>query len=131
MPKKRVLTIKMKSNRFWLLLLGILLLGSGIIGFYFMGGTGTMAVISQKGEVLYEIDLASVKTPYTIEIEGRYLNIVEVDHNRICVRHADCPDQVCVDTGWIEDGSRPIVCLPNQLVIEIKDEGMTADIAVK
>lgn len=131
MPKKRASTIKMKSNRFWLLLLGVLLLGSCAVGFYFMGGAGTTAVIAQKGEVLYEIDLEAVAAPYTIEIEGDCRNTVEVEQGRIRVVRADCPDGVCVDTGWITDGTKPIVCLPNQLVIEIKEDGTTADIAVK
>ena len=32
---------------------------------------------------------------------------------------ADCPDQVCVRQGWVQDRTVPIVCLPHRLVIEI------------
>ena len=33
---------------------------------------------------------------------------------------ASCPDKICVDRGWIDNGVIPIVCLPNKLTIEIR-----------
>ena len=131
MPKRKVLTIKMKSNRFWLMLLGGLLLISAVVGWMFAGKDGKTAVVTLDGIVLAEIDLSKVETSYTIEAEGKYHNTIEFDCGRVRVSHADCPDQVCVDTGWIEDGTVPIVCLPNRLVIEITGEGDGLDISAK
>ena len=48
---------------------------------------------------------------------------------RIRVESADCPDQVCVDQGWISDGTVPVVCLPNRLVIQIEGGGDGLDSA--
>ena len=42
-----------------------------------------------------------------------------MEPGRIRVSAADCPDQVCVEQGYISDGTVPIVCLPHGLVIEI------------
>jgi len=43
------------------------------------------------------------------------------------VAQADCPDQVCVHQGWIADGRVPIVCLPNQLIVQIEEGGSPLD----
>ena len=47
-------------------------------------------------------------------------NTVSVRPGAVCVSHASCPDQVCVRQGWVSYSVFPIVCLPNQLVIQIK-----------
>ena len=52
-----------------------------------------------------------------------------MEQGRIRVSQADCPDQVCVDQGWIADGTVPIVCLPHKLVIEIVGGGSAFDAA--
>ena len=47
---------------------------------------------------------------------------MEIKDHMIHVKSADCPDKICVDTGWIggDRKSVPIVCLPNRLVIEFE-----------
>lgn len=46
---------------------------------------------------------------YTVEVQPGRIRMVEID----------CPDGICVKTGWV-DGGTPIVCLPNRLIIEVK-----------
>ena len=46
-----------------------------------------------------------------------------MDQGRIRIAEADCPDQVCVNQGWISNGTVPIICLPHRLMIEIVDGG--------
>ena len=59
-------------------------------------------------------------------------NVISVEPGRIRISDANCPDHVCVDTGWISDGVIPIVCLPHQLVIRIEGGGNSdIDIAVQ
>ena len=88
-----------------------------------------MAKISQAGEVVREIDLTQVEEPYSfvLEGEGGALNTVQVEPGRICIGEASCPDQICVHQGWIDDGSEPIVCLPNQVIIQITGGGSQVD----
>ncbi len=90
-----------------------------------------IAKITQKGQVLREIDLTQVKEPYSFVIEGENgaLNTVQVEPGRICISEASCPDQICVHQGWIGDGSEPIVCLPNQVIIQITGGGSQVDAA--
>ena len=35
------------------------------------------------------------------------------------MKHADCPDKLCVNTGKICRTSEKIVCLPNRVMVEV------------
>ena len=79
-----------------------------------------VARITRDGVLLEEIDLNQVEKPYSLTLEdGSGTNTVQVERGRICVSEADCPDQVCVNRGWISDSTVPIICLPHKLMIEI------------
>ena len=90
-----------------------------------------VARIILNGTIVNEIDLTGDGLPQTFVYEGPggFTNTVEAEHGRIRVREAGCPDQVCVHQGWISDGTVPIVCLPNQLIIEISGGGDDLDTA--
>ena len=85
------------------------------------GSTGSpIARISRDGVLLEEIDLNQVEESYTLTFEDeRGTNTVLVEPGRIRISKADCPDQVCVNQGFISDGTVPIVCLPHRLLVEI------------
>ena len=83
-----------------------------------------VARITRDGALLEEIDLDKVDKPYSFTLEdGRGSNTVQVDQGRIRIAEADCPDQICVNQGWISNGAVPIICLPHRLMIEIVDGG--------
>lgn len=44
--------------------------------------------------------------------------IAEIKKEKIRMASSDCPDKLCVKQGWSE--KIPIICLPNQIVIEIR-----------
>ncbi|MCE5197211.1 MAG: NusG domain II-containing protein [Negativicutes bacterium] len=88
------------------------------------------AVISQSGVVIESIDLSLVKQTYEFTIwdaAGKAYNVIEVEHGRIRVKAANCAEQIDVKAGWLQDYGDMAVCLPHQLVIELKS---TADPAV-
>lgn len=87
-------------------------------------GTHAVAVIARDGNVVETIDLAAVQEPYTFKLEdARGSNVVAVEPGRISVAEADCPDEVCVHTGWIDSPATPIACVPHGLTITIEREG--------
>ena len=92
---------------------------------------GHVARISLDGQVVEEIDLSRVEQPYTLTLEGPggFSNTITAEKGRICVSKAGCPDQICVHQGYISDGTTPIVCLPNRLIIEITGGGSGLDAA--
>ena len=83
-----------------------------------------VARITRDGVLLEEIDLDRVSEPYSFPLEdGNGRNTLSVEKGRIRIAEADCPDQVCVNQGWISNGTVPIICLPHRLMIEIVDGG--------
>lgn len=93
-------------------------------------GGALVARISRDGVVLEEIALDQVEESYSFVLEDeRGSNTVLVEPGRVRVSQADCPDQICVEQGYISDGTVPIVCLPHKLVIEIVGGGDGLDTA--
>ena len=86
---------------------------------------GDSVRISQDGRVLYTLDLSKEKDRrIEVEYQGRK-NIIEIKDGRIRMLEADCPDHVCIHTGWLSSDI-PIVCLPNRLVIEFAGSDLDA-----
>ena len=49
-------------------------------------------------------------------------NVIEMQAGKVRVSEADCPNQDCVEQGWISNAGQQIVCLPHKLVVNITDE---------
>jgi len=83
----------------------------------FRAPAGGEAVVSRGGEVLAVLPLdQNGVTEFTAD---SHPFAVEVSDGRVRVLRADCPDQVCVRTGWIRYGGQSVVCLPNRVAVEI------------
>lgn len=122
----------MKSDRRWMLFLGgvaaACLLCVALIPLF--ASPGTVAEIYQNGEFLQTLRLDE-PVGYTLFAANGGSNTIVVQDGRICVSHATCPDQVCVNQGWVNTDATPIVCLPNQLVIQVKGGEQDLDAATK
>ena len=90
-----------------------------------------VARITLDGELVEEIALDKVGASYSFTVEDGAggSNTILVEQGRIRVSEANCPDQVCVDQGWISNGTVPIVCLPHKLMIQIVGGGEALDAA--
>ena len=116
------------------LLAALVLLAAGSAAFLLLRPTGEdhpVARITLEGTLVEEIDLTQVEEPrsFTVEGKGGLTNTILVEPGRIRVLEADCPDQICVHQGFISDGTEPIVCLPNKLIIQITGGGDGLDAA--
>ncbi len=49
--------------------------------------------------------------------------VIEVRDGRIAFTHSDCPDQICVRTGFIGEHGQFAACLPNRIALRISKEG--------
>lgn len=118
----------MKKKRNVLLCVCAVIFTAGLLGsaWALWSPHGTTVTVSQDGRTLYTFDLSRAEDQ-TLEIvyEGR-VNTIEISHGRIRVKQADCPDQVCVEMGWL-DSAAPIVCLPNHLVIAFTETESDVD----
>lgn len=55
-------------------------------------------------------------------------NTVQIDKHSLTMVEADCKDQACIHQGSIGKIGETIVCLPNQVLIEIKSDEEFSDI---
>ena len=119
-----------KPLRFWLLLIGLIALAcvAGLVTLSLHRQSGAMVQITQDGQVVGTYSLQQPRTLRYESQDGGY-NIVVIADGKVRVSEASCPDQVCVDQGWISDGTVPVVCLPNRLVIQIEGGGDGLDSA--
>ena len=126
----------LRSTRFWLgCFIGLALVSAGFLMYRNASAGGVVAVVTRDGQELQRIDLDKVTEAYTLRAEhpdGGY-NLILVEHGKISVTEANCPDKVCIDQGTISDSLTPIVCLPNKVMIAIEDTGndLAVDVAVK
>ena len=120
----------MKSNRFWIFLLSLtVVVCLGAIALLSLrAAPGTVAEVYQNGVFLQTLRLDE-PVEYTLFAANGGSNTIVVQDGRICVSHATCPDQVCVNQGWVNTDATPIVCLPNQLVIQVKGGEQDLDAA--
>ena len=110
---------KPKSTRFWLCILGLLLV-LAIIGLFALHAhrqTGAMVQVTQGGEVVDTFPLSKNGT-HRYESGGGY-NVVEIKDGKVAVTEADCPDKICVRHGPTDQTADPIVCLPHTLVVQV------------
>ena len=87
------------------------------------------ADIYQNGELLQTIRLDTVTGEYTFEVLGKdgVSNTVCVRPGSIAIVSASCPDQICVHQGFISSSLLPITCLPNRLVIQVREEAFSTE----
>lgn len=90
---------------------------------------GGIANIYQDGVCIRSVDLSAVTETeyYTVE-SAAGSNVIEIAPGRIRILEADCPDQVCVESGWLADSAAPIVCLPHKLVIRLVQNPLAVQI---
>lgn len=81
-----------------------------------------IANVYQDGRCIYSVDLSLVTEGYELVIADEIgENTLRMEPGRICVIRADCPDQTCVNMGWLSHRAAPVVCLPHKLVIQLEE----------
>lgn len=91
-----------------------------------------IAIITQNNIVIDRVSLDEDQEPCTISYEGEYPGVIEVEKGKIRFVQAQCPDQICVNTGWIEKPGEIAVCLPSGIIIKIEGTSQSdVDIIVK
>ena len=99
-----------------MLLVGVLM----IVVMSFAKG-GTKVVVSVDGE---EYGVYSLHKNREIEIKSEEgINILKIENGQANMISATCPDKICVNMFPIsEEVPGAIVCLPNGVIVELKEE---------
>lgn len=115
-----------------LMIIFIILITSILIyAFYFIHNKGndTYLEVICNGNVEAQINFDGKTTTY---IPKSCPNVtVEIDGKKARVKDSDCPDKICVNTGWIALPGQSAVCLPNRFSIVIKSKKQNeVDVAI-
>ena len=80
---------------------------------------GQTVTVRQENEVLETLTLPTghSKTfslaPWDIDME------IELSPGMARVLHSNCPDQICVNTGWLTESGQTAVCMPNRVTVTL------------
>lgn len=123
--------LNLKYGDFLVILAIILIAVLFVVSFYEGNTDEKIAIVSQNGIVLDRIELNKISDRYEINYFGEYPGTIEINNGRIRFLHADCPDQICVNTGWIDRPGQIAVCLPAGVIIKIEGVQTDVDIIVR
>ena len=87
----------------------------------FIGKYSMLKVCSgviKTNDVLYNVD---TDTEEKIELPDGSYNILVIKEGKADVTEASCPDGICVSHRAVSKQNQSITCLPNKLVVEIKN----------
>ncbi len=105
-----------KNYTLFLLILAVLLC---LIFILFPKKSATKAQFSVNGEVIKVFDLNQTQV-VTENLSSYGVNMtIEIKDGAIRVLDSDCPDKICVHTGFISNITQTAVCMPNKAVLEI------------
>ena len=88
---------------------------------------GVQAQIYQNGEL---IETLSLNEATSLEITGKYSNVITVADGAIAITASDCPGEDCVHSGAIRTSGRSIVCLPNGVEVRVVNAASDVDFVV-
>ncbi len=82
------------------------------------GDEGTQVMLETVGEppVIYSLD-----EPVSFTVSGRdgLTLTVEIADGAVRVKDSDCPDRVCVHSGWLSRGGQAAVCVPGGVCLRV------------
>lgn len=83
------------------------------------GRDGKQVLIKTGGQLYGTYDLSKDQT-IKVVYKGHHNNIT-IKNGKVSMSFSDCLNQNCVHQGRISNTSQAIICLPNQVVVEIVD----------
>lgn len=85
--------------------------------------------IEVDGKLYGKYDLKTIKEKtIKLNLPDGEESIVEFKDGMVRIKEANCPDKVCVETGFISRPGDMIVCLPYHIIIKISGESNDVDI---
>ena len=81
---------------------------------------GNWAVVTVDSQEVARYELSAHQESHLVDLSpyGVEVELELVDH-QIRFRESDCPDHICVNTGFISQEFQSAVCLPNKTAIAI------------
>jgi len=86
------------------------------------------AIVTKKGKVVKQIQLNELREPETIYLNNEFHQVIRAEKGKIRFLESDCPNQICVQTGWLTKSGDSAVCLPSKVVLTIVGDNEQVDI---
>ena len=112
--------IRPKPGDFLIVLLLLLTAVLGPVVLATGAGAEITAIVTQDGEEIARVNLANLPEPLRIAYDGEYPGIILAENGRIRFLEAECPDHVCVDTGWLTRAGGTAACLPARVLVRLE-----------
>ncbi|NLO36614.1 MAG: NusG domain II-containing protein [Clostridiaceae bacterium] len=89
-----------------------------------LASPGTGAVLERGGEVILTLSAADLAASGSADVvSGAYHYHLVYTDGRIRFAEADCPDKICVRTGWISRPGQIAACVPGDLILKLTGTG--------
>lgn len=89
--------------------------------------TGDLSSID--GELILTV-VGDPDTPYAFEgnsPQGNHCNVIRITSEGACIIDSDCRNHICIHEGITDSPAKPVVCLPNKLMITVTGENPDTD----
>ena len=106
-----------KNKKAFLLVLIVLILSLSIC-LLIPKEEGRLAQISIDGQVIMSVDLSDEDKIIDLSPFGRNISL-EIKNKEIRFISSDCPNKLCVNTGFISKKGETAVCLPNKTAVTV------------
>jgi hypothetical protein len=78
---------------------------------------GSVVLIQVDGTIVHKTSLSET---HSIAVQGTHGRLtVETRGGKVAITQAECPNHICVKTGWRSRSGEIIVCVPNNTVVRI------------
>ena len=96
------------------------LTGLSLVSSRLLVNPGSYVRISVKGRVLGNYPLNG---EYLVRAQGPIgTTIIKISHGEVRIVKAPCPNKLCQKMGPIPSHGRVMVCIPNQIIVEIEQK---------
>lgn len=110
---------RVKKGDAWVIL-AVLLLSAAAVFFWRTDGQASTAVVTWDGQIVARLPLSGARQEYPF---GDHAQIrILVENGRARFSASDCPDQLCVHSGWLNAPNRTAACLPNRCLLYIEGD---------
>ena len=109
------------KNDLWLIAIFLLVIAVAAILLFVFRTEGNTVTILLDGEIWAEYPLDIDRT---VEVRvGDAFNVVVIENGEVRVDKASCPDGICAAHRPVHYNGQSIICLPNDVVVEIRTNG--------
>ena len=92
--------------------------------------SGSSAQVVVNGQVVQTVSPDDLARSGHFELEANELHYeIEYADGRIRISEANCPDQVCVQTGWVSRFGEVAACVPGNLILSVNPGPQSSEVS--